>query len=119
MKNQFRTGISLVVAIVLTLTALAATSLAHGGFDHVRGTVVSVNNNELTVKTSTGNVAVKLDSRTKFTKNGQNAQLSDLVPGARVIVEVPNTKGTDKVAQSVQIGAASSSAAAGKQAGKK
>jgi hypothetical protein len=36
-----------------------------------------------------------------------------------VIVEVPNTKGTEKVAQSVQIGAASSTPAAGKQPGKK
>src|SRR3954452_2962384 len=107
MKNQPRTGISLMAAIVLTLMALAAPSLAHGGFDHVRGTVVSVSNNVLTVHTSTGNVAVKLDSRTKFTKNGQNAQLSDLASGSRVIVEVPQAKGSDKVAQSVTIGAAS------------
>src|SRR3954454_13334693 len=104
MKNQPRTGISLMAAIVLTLMALAAPLLAHGGFDHVRGTVVSVNNNVLTVKTSTGNVAVKLDGRTQITKNDQKAQVSDLVSGARVIVEVP--QGKDKAAQSVKIGAA-------------
>jgi RNase P/RNase MRP subunit p29 len=114
MKNQPRTGISLLVAIILTLMALAGPSLAHGGFDHVRGTVVSVNNNVLMVKTSTGNVAVKLDSRTQFTKNDGKAQLSDLVPGARVIVEVPQAKDKERVAQSVKIGAAPSTIGAGK-----
>ena len=118
MRNQFRTSISLLIVIVLTVTALAMPARAHGGFDHVRGIVVSVDNNVLTVKTSTGNVAVKLDSKTKLTKNGQNAQLSDLTAGARVIAEVPNEKGADKVAQSVTIGVASQ-APAGKQAGKK
>jgi hypothetical protein len=38
MKILPRTGISPLVAIVLTLMALAGPS-AHGGFDHVRGTV--------------------------------------------------------------------------------
>jgi len=118
MKNQTRTGISLLVAIILTLMALAAPSLAHGGFDHVRGTVVSVNDNVLTVKTSTGDVAVKLDSRTQFTKNDRKAQLSDLVPGARVIVEVPQEKNKERVAQSVKIGAAPSITGAGKAPGK-
>jgi RNase P/RNase MRP subunit p29 len=103
----------LLVAIILTLMGLAGPSLAHGGFDHVRGTVVSVNNNVLMVKTSTGNVAVKLDSRTQFTKNDGKAQLSDLVPGARVIVEVPQAKGKERVAQSVKIGAAPSTIGAG------
>ena len=115
MKNQTRTIINLTTAIILTLTPLAA----HGGFDHIRGTVVSVNNNVLTVNTPTGNVAVKLDSRTQLTKNDQKAQLSDLAPGARVIVEVPQTKDKEKVAQSVKIGAGAPGAPAGKQPAKK
>jgi len=81
MKNQTRTGINLLAAIVVMLVAAVATSFAHGGFDHVRGTVVSVDKNVLTVNTSTGNIAVKLDSRTQFTKKGQKAQLSNIVPG--------------------------------------
>jgi hypothetical protein len=109
MKNQTRTGISLLAALVL-----AALAFAHGGFDHVRGTVVSVDNNVLTVKTAAGNVAVKLDGRTQFTKNDKKVQITELVPGVRVIVEVP--QGKDKVAQSVKIGVAP---AAGKGPGKK
>ena len=114
MKNQPRTAINPLIAIILTLTALAA----HGGFDHVRGTVVSLNDNVLTVNTSAGNVAVKLDSRTQLTKNDRKAQLSELVPGARVIVEVPQTKDKEKVAQSVKIGVAAPGAASGKPAKK-
>lgn len=119
MKNQPRTSISLLAAVVLTLMAMVAPALAHGGFDHVRGTVVSASNNMITVKTSSGTVDVKLDGRTKFTKNGQNAQLSDLAAGSRVIIEIPNAKGSDKVAQSVTIGAASPAPGAGKQPAKK
>jgi methyl coenzyme M reductase subunit D len=119
MKNLPRTGTSPLVAIILALMVLAAPSLAHGGFDHVRGTVVSVNNNVFTVNTSTGNVAVKLDSRTQFTKNDQKALLSDLVPGTRVIVEVPHAKDKDKVAQSVKIGVAPPTTAGRQHPGKK
>src|SRR5882672_10884368 len=75
--------------IVLLVIAASAPTFAHGGFDHVRGTVVKVANNVLTVKTAKGNIAVKLDNQTDLTRNGQKVQLTDLKPGARVIVEVP------------------------------
>jgi hypothetical protein len=112
MKNRVRTGIKGLAALLL-----AAALFAHGGFDHVRGTVVSVENNVLTVKTASGNVAVKLDGKTQFSNNGKKAQVSDLQPGARVIAEVP--QGKDKAAQSVKIGVVPSTAGAGKGAGKK
>jgi len=58
----------------LTIAALvfaAAPVFAHGGFDHVMGTVVQVSNHTLTVKTAKGNVDVKLDDKTELTKNDQ------------------------------------------------
>jgi len=67
------------------------------------------------VKTSTANVDIKLDNKTQFTKDNQKAQLSDLVPGVRVIVDVPQGKTKEAAAHSVQIGAA----AAGKSTAKK
>src|SRR5689334_3170961 len=109
MRREHRTTTSPLAIIALALIALAPLVFAHGGFDHVRGTVVSVNNNILTVKTSTGNVDVKLDGKTQITKDAGKAQVSDLVPGARVIVEAPHAK--DKAAQSVKIGAAGGTAA--------
>ncbi|HTA69734.1 MAG TPA: hypothetical protein VK776_15705 [Bryobacteraceae bacterium] len=88
----------------------AAPVFAHGGFDHVMGTVVQVSNNVLTVKTAKGNVDVKLDDKTELTKNDQKAQLTDLTPGARVVVDIPEGS-KDKLAHSVKIGTASKAAA--------
>ena len=89
---------------ILLVIAASAPTFAHGGFDHVRGTVVKVANNVLTVKTAKGNVDVKLDNQTDLTRNDQKAQLTDLKPGARVIVDVPESS-KDKIAHSVKIGA--------------
>jgi hypothetical protein len=87
----------------------AAPAFAHGGFDHVMGTVVKVADNVLTVKTAKGNVDVKLDDKTELTKSGQPAQLADLAPGARVVVDVPEGS-KDKIAHSVKIGTSAKTA---------
>src|SRR5579872_3234144 len=92
------------------LVFAAAPVLAHGGFDHVMGTVVQVTNNVLTVKTAKGNVDVKLDDKTELTRDGQKAQVSDLAPGARVVVDIPEGN-QDKLAHSVKIGTAAKAAA--------
>src|ERR1700739_2502076 len=87
-------------SLAVVLIVLAVPVFAHGGFDHVIGNVVKVSNNVLTVKTSTGIVDVKLDAATEITKDKQKAQLVDLTPGARVVVDVP--EGTkDKPAHAV------------------
>jgi hypothetical protein len=96
-------GLGLRLSIILLAIAVAP-AFAHGGFDHVRGTVVKVANNVLTVKTANGNVDLKLDNKTELTKNDKKAQLADLKVGARVIVEVPEGS-KDKIAYSVKIGA--------------
>jgi hypothetical protein len=90
---------------LLLLVALTVPVFAHGGFDHVIGTVVAVSNNVLTVKTAKGNVDVKLDDKTELTKNDQKAQIADLKPGTRVVVDIPEGS-KDKVAHSVKLGAA-------------
>jgi hypothetical protein len=96
------------ISIALLIIAASAPLVAHGGFDHVRGTVVKVANNVLTVRTAQGNVDVKLDSQTDLTRNDQKAQLADLKPGTRVIVDVPegSPEGSkDRTAHSIKIGA--------------
>jgi hypothetical protein len=92
----------------LLLLALAVPVFAHGGFDHVIGTVVTVSNNVLTVKTAKGNVDVKLDDKTELTKSDQKAQIADLKPGTRVVVDIPEGS-KDKVAHSVKLGATTAS----------
>jgi hypothetical protein len=88
------------------LLALTVPVFAHGGFDHVIGTVVTTTNNVLTVKTAKGNVDVKLDDKTEITKSDQKAQIADLKPGTRVVVDIPEGS-KDKIAHSVKVGAAS------------
>ena len=112
-KNLNRALIAGLHAAGCSCVFAAAPVFAHGGFDHVMGTVVQVSNNVLTVKTaifagtSTWN---KLDDKTELTKNDQKAQLTDLTPGARVVVDIPEGS-KDKLAHSVKIGAASKAVA--------
>src|SRR5262245_33479503 len=90
--------------VILIVIAASVPAFAHGGFNHVRGTVVKVANNLLTVKTATGNVDVKLNNKAYLTRNDQKAQLADLKLGARVVVDVAEDS-KDKVAHLVKIGA--------------
>ena len=101
MKSRFHT---LTAKALLAIAALTPV-FAHGGFEHIRGTVAKVANGVLTVKTAKGNVDVKLGNRTDITRNDRKALVSDLKPGTRVIAEVPEGS-QDHIAQSVRVGAA-------------
>src|ERR1700691_4845508 len=102
MSNKANTITTKILTIVL---ALAPAHFAHGGFDHVIGTVVQVSSNVLTVKTAKGNVDVKLDEKTEISKGDQKVLAADLKPGLRVIVDIPEGS-KDKIAHSVKLGAA-------------
>ena len=93
----------------LLMLAFAVQLIAHGGFEHVVGTVVKVENNVLTVKTAKGNVDVRVNEKTEITRNDQKAQAADLKPGTRVVVDVPEGS-KEKIAHSVKIGVAGSNA---------
>jgi len=96
-------GVSFRLGVILLIVGACVSAFAHGGFEHIRGTVVKVANNVLTVKTAKGNVDVKLDSKTELTRGDQKAQLADLKPGTRVVVDLPEG-GKDPTAHSVKIG---------------
>ena len=97
-----------VVTFAVVAFTLGTPVFAHGGFDHVMGTVVTVSSDVMTVKTAKGNVDVKLDGKTELSMNDLKAQMTDLKPGVRVVVDVPEGS-KDKIAHSVKIGAAASS----------
>jgi VCBS repeat-containing protein len=69
----------------------------------VIGTVVKAENNALTVKTAKGDVDIKLNEKTEITRNDRKAQVADLKPGTRVVVDVPEGS-KDRVAHSVKVG---------------
>src|SRR5579864_2186809 len=96
----------LAIAVLLGIVAISAPLFAHGGFDHVIGTVSKVDNNVLTVKTTKGDVDVKLNAQTEISKGDQKAAVGDLKPGTRVVVDIPEGS-KDHVAHSVKMGGGS------------
>ena len=94
-----------VLTLVCILLTLAAPMFAHGGFDHVIGTVSKVDHHVVTVKTAKGEVEVTLTDKTEITRGDQKAAVSDLKPGVRVVVDVPEGS-KDRVAHSVKLGIA-------------
>ena len=101
----------IITSLLTLLLACAAQVFAHGGFDHVTGTVVKLENNVLTVKTVKGDATVRLDAKTEITQNDKPAQAADLKAGVRVVVDIPEDSKT-KVAHSIKIGVAAKQAKA-------
>ena len=99
----------IITSLLTLLLACAAQIFAHGGFDHVTGTVVKLDNNVLTVKTAKGDVPVTLDAKTEITRGDKPAQAADLKPGLRVVIDIPEGSKT-KLAHSVKIGTAAKAA---------
>ena len=106
MSNKTST---IITRLLTMIVAFAPAVFAHGGFDHVTGTVVQMSNSVLTVKTTKGNVDVKLDAKTEISKGDQKAQSSDLKAGVRVVVDIPEGS-KDNIAHSVKVGAGSAAA---------
>jgi hypothetical protein len=98
-RIPFRGAALWIAVFVLTLRAV----VAHGGFDHVLGTIAKLENDTLTVKTAKGDVDVKLNDKTEITKGNQQAGAADLKPGTRVVVDV--MEGT-KMVHSVKLSVA-------------
>ena len=92
---------------LIALFSLSGLVLAHGGAEHVRGTVTQITDKAITVHTA-GKPAntIALLADTTFTKSGAAATMKDLKVGDRVVVHVV-MKGKDMTAKTVEFGAAS------------
>ena len=90
---------------IISFVMTAGLVLAHGGFDHVTGTIAKVNGNVVTVKTAKGDVDVKVDAKTEITKDNKQAQAADLKPGVRVVFDIPEGS-KDNIAHSAKLGVA-------------
>jgi hypothetical protein len=82
-----------ILSAFLALTATAA--LAHGGEEHVMGTVTNVTPSAITVKTTAKTpVTVVVAPTTKFIRNKAAAKIGDLNVGDRVVIHA--IEGADK-----------------------
>lgn len=97
------------MATMLALLLAGAAAMAHGDYDHVRGTVTQVSPQALTVQT-TGKTTktLVLSGKTVFERAGKKASLADLKVGDRVVVDVPKNSSE---AHMVQFGAAAKASA--------
>jgi hypothetical protein len=97
---------------ILALSLLATLAIAHGGLEHVMGTVVKATDTSITVKTTAGKmIEVNLDSKTTFAKNSQAIQKTDVKVGDRVVIHAEKS-GDKFTAHTVEIGAATPAKAA-------
>ena len=102
--------------IALAMAFLAAflptLALAHGGFEHVMGTVSKISDTSVTVTTAAGKtVDVMLDAKTTYARATQALQRSDLKVGDRVVIDA--VKSGDKLAaHSIKIGGATAASKA-------
>jgi Cu/Ag efflux protein CusF len=98
MKKLFGT----IVAIIL----IAGVAYAHGGMEHIMGTVVSMTDNSITVKTMAGKTqTVSTTADTKYTQMDKPVAMKDLKEGDRVVIEVAKKDGK-LIAVEVKVGMA-------------
>src|SRR3970040_1586026 len=108
MIGKWIAGVALIAAL-----AMPAVSWAHEGHsEKVMGTVSSIQDNHVMVKTTAGKaVMVMLDAKTKITRGKTTLKAADVKIGDRVVAEGPLE--TDMLmATSVRLGAAPPAGAA-------
>ena len=101
----------LAAALALVL-ATAPFALAHGGNEHVRGTVTQVSPTSVTVQSADKKShTLNITAKTTLKQGTKAMKVSDLKVGDRVVVDVPE-KTTDALL--IQMGAAPAAANAAK-----
>jgi hypothetical protein len=95
-----------ITIIIRNLALAAAMVFAHGGLEHVQGTVTQVGDHSVMVKTTVGKtVEVTLDAKTTYSRASKPVQKSDLKAGDRVVIHAAE-QGKALVAQTVEMGTA-------------
>jgi Domain of unknown function (DUF5666) len=75
------------IAIATLILIFSTIVLAHGGLEHVMGTVTKIDSGSITVKTTTGEVkTVMVLPTTKFVRGSATATAQDVKVGDRVVI---------------------------------
>jgi hypothetical protein len=83
---------SVLLQLVICAIVLGGTlAFAHGGMDHVLGTVTAMTGHSLSVKTRDGAIkTVEFDGETRFVKGDAPATVKDVQVGSRVVIHAHN-----------------------------
>lgn len=104
---NFKNVILLIFALMVSGVAIAHEGHDHGGDQdqHVKGTVESVADSQLKVKSTDGKrVSVHVDDNTKYENAGAPGKLADLKVGAKVVVHGERMKDGTLHAKEVRFG---------------
>jgi hypothetical protein len=104
--NTIRLKIQVALLAVLSLALLPTIATAHGGEEHVIGTVATISDTSVTVKTTAGkSVEVAFDPKmTTYVRAKTPIQKSDIKVGDRVVIHAMEVD-EKLVAHSVEVGA--------------
>ena len=120
MNAQSSIGIKLKIQVALlaivSLALLATIATAHGGEEHVTGTVTKISDTSVTVKTTAGKtVEIGFDAKmTTYERAKQPIQKTDIKVGDRVVIHAMEMN-EKMVAHSVEVGTATTAKKAVKQ----
>ena len=87
MKKLTLTVTRILICSLVLGSLLGSLAFAHGGMEHVLGTVTAVTDHSLSVKTRDGVAkTVEFDGETKFVKGDAPATIKDVQVGNRVVI---------------------------------
>jgi hypothetical protein len=102
--------IQIALVAVLALALLPAIVSAHGGEEHVVGTVTKVSDTSVTVKTTAGKmVEVGFDAKTTYARAKAPIQKTDVKVGDRIVIHAVEVN-EKLVAHTVELGGATTAA---------
>ena len=105
-----RLKIQIALVTVLALALLPAIVSAHGGEEHVVGTVTKVSDTSVTVKTTAGKmVDVGFDAKTTYARAKLPIQKSEVKVGDRIVIHAVEVN-EKLVAHTVELGGATTAA---------
>jgi len=105
-----RLKIHIALVTILALALLPTIVSAHGGEEHVVGTVSKVSDTSVTVKTTAGKmVEVGFDAKTTYARSKAPVQKADVKVGDRIVIHAAEVHET-LVAHTVELGATTTAA---------
>ena len=93
------------IVTLVSIAAIVSTVFAHGGNPHVMGTVTSIDEKTIEVKTEEGKtVSAHLTKETKYTKGDKAATRADVKVGMRAVLHLEG-KGEHQTVHEVKLAA--------------
>ena len=103
--NTTKLKVHVAILAIMSLALLPTIATAHGGEEHVTGTVTKISDTSVTVKTTAGKtVEVGFDAKTTYARAKQPIQKTDIKVGDRVVIHAMEMN-EKLVAHTVELGA--------------